>query len=397
MARIVQFVGSFDIGGTERQVLNLTRGLRAAGLETHLACFRAEGGLAKEIGRLDVPVSEFPISSLRHPRVLKPLADLARHLRRSRVDVVHAHGFYPNVLAVLGARLAGIPVIVASVRDLGHMWTPAQRRLQRLVGSLADAVVANADAVAGRLRSEGWDMGRVEVIRNGVEHSPSSSSGADLRHELGLAPGTPLVGMVSRLTRLKGIEDFLGAAALVAGRHPEARFPIVGGVVPDESHLGELAYDRELGRRAAGLGLADRVLFLGWREDAGPILRQLTVSVLPSWSEGLSNTLIESLAAGVASVATDVGGNAEVVEDGVTGFLVPPSDPASLAAAIGRLLERPDLAASFGAAGRRRYERGFTVDRMVQQTIRLYRRLLEREPVGRFFGRVLPTGRGARR
>ena len=376
MARIVQFVGSFDIGGTERQVWNLTRGLRDAGFDTRLACFRAAGSMEEEMRRLGVPITEHPISSLRRPSVLGPLVGVARYLRRERIDVVHASGFYPNVLGVLGAWLAGTPAIIASVRDLGHMFTPAQRRLQRIVGVLADAVVTNADAVAQRLYAEGWDPRRIVVIRNGIELPRSPLPRADLRRELGLPPSTPLVGMVSRLTRLKGLEDFIDAAAAVAVRHPEARFLVVGGPVPDESHLGEAAYDRELLRRAARLGLAERVLFTGWRSDAGDILRQLTVSVLPSLSEGLSNVLIESLAAGVPVVATTVGGNPEVVEEDVSGFLVPPSAPSRLAAAVGRLLGDPALAARLGAAGRARYEQRFTIGRMVDETVALYRKLL---------------------
>jgi glycosyltransferase involved in cell wall biosynthesis len=394
--RIVQFVNTFDIGGTERQVVNLTRGLRDAGVETHLACFSTRGGLCQEMHGLGVPISVYPITSLRHPTVLKPVFDVARYLRRNRIDVVHASGFYPNVLAVLGAWLAGTPAIIAAVRDMGQMWTPAQLRLQRIVGFLADAVVTNADAVAERLRGEGWDPKRIEVIRNGIDCRPQPISGPDLRRQLGVAPSTPLVGMVTRLTRLKGLEDFIDAVAILAPRHPQARFLIVGGPVFDKYGVGA-DYDQELAQRAARLGLADRVLFLGWRNDAGAILGQLTISVLPSLTEGLSNVLIESLAAGVATVATSVGGNPEVVEEGVTGLLVPPSDPVRLAAAIDRLLADPELAARFGRAGRRRYEERFTIDRMVQQMMRLYRRLLDREPAASPIRRALPSERGARR
>jgi glycosyltransferase involved in cell wall biosynthesis len=140
------------------------------------------------------------------------------------------------------------------------------------------------------------------------------------------------------------------------------------------------------------------VIFTGWRNDAGWILSQLSISVLPSLSEGLSNVLIESLAAGIPSVATAVGGNGEVVDDGVTGLLVPPSDPPRLAAAIERILIDPDLAARFGKAGRRRYEEKFTIDRMVQQMMRLYRRLLDRAPEeASLMRRALASERGARR
>ena len=393
MPRIVQFVNTFDIGGTERQVVNLTRGLCHAGFETHLACFKARGGLKDEIERIGAPIVEFPIKTLKRPSILKPVVDVARFLRRSRIDIVHAQGFYPNVLGVLAAWLAGTPVIIASVRDMGHMWTPTQRRVQRIIGFLADAVVTNADAVAGRLRTEGWNPRRIEVIRNGIEIAPASAAAADLRRELGVAAGTPLVGVVTRLTPLKGVEDFIDAAAQLAPRHPEARFVIIGGPVHDRQHGAH--YDRTLWDRVRRLGQADRILFLGWRSDGNDLLRQLTISVLPSLTEGLSNVLIESLAAGVPAVATSVGGNAEVVQEGVTGLLVPPSDPARLAGAIERLLVEPGLASRLAVASRQRFEEHFTIDRMVQQMVRLYRRLLDRSPARRTVASALASDREA--
>ncbi|HUP24291.1 MAG TPA: glycosyltransferase [Thermoanaerobaculia bacterium] len=393
--RILQFVNTFDIGGTERQVVNLTRALHHAGVETHLACLCAKGGLSEEIQRLGVAISEYPLRSMRRPSVIKPLLGLASYLRRHRIDVVHTSGFYTNVLGVLSARLAGTPAIIASVRDMGPMWTSAQQRLERLVGSLADAVVTNADAVAGRLRSEGWNPARIEVIHNGIEYAPPPPNGPDLRRQLGLAPSTPLVGVVTRLTPIKGVEDFIDAAAVLAPRHPDARFLVIGGPVIDRRRPGE--YDRELARRAASLGLADRVLFTGWRSDGNSLLSQFTVSVLPSLTEGLSNVLIESLAAGVATVATTVGGNPEVVDDGVTGLLVPPANPNRLAAAIDRLLCEPGLAASFGEAGRRRYQEHFTIDHMFQRMMKLYRGLLEGAPMAQPSRRALLQARGIRR
>jgi len=395
--RIVEFVNSLEIGGTERQVVNLTRGLREAGFPVELACFLAQGGLLDEVSRLRVPLREYPINSLRRPSALKSLIGIARYLRRNRIEVVHASGFYPNVLAVMAAKLAGTPVIIASVRDMGHMWTTAQRRVQRAVGFLADAVVTNAQAVAGRLRDEGWNTDRVHVIHNGIEHRPPPAGTPDLRRQLGIPAHAPVIGAVSRITSLKGIEDFIDAAAVVATHYPEARFVIMGALIPDRVYPDIKVFDRALRERAANHGLAERVIFTGSRNDAVDVMPQLTVSVLPSLTEGLPNTLIESMAAGVPTVATRVGGCPEVVLDGETGLLVPPSQPARLAAAIERLLDSPELAARFAAAGRRRYEDHFTIDRMVQKTLRLYERLLE--PVGALpdLPRRIAVERGARR
>ena len=203
--------------------------------------------------------------------------------------------------------------------------------------------------------------------------------------------------MVSRLTRLKGIEDFIDAAAVVAAHQPEARFVIMGALVPDRLYPDVNVFDRELRRRAASLGIGDRVIFTGPRNDAVDVMPQFTVSVLPSHTEGLSNTLIESMAAGVPAIATRVGGSPEVVLDGETGLLVPPSQPAPMAAAIERVIESPELAARFSRAGRKRYEENFTIDRMVQKTMRLYDRLLEPARVPQDVPRPMAVERGARR
>lgn len=380
--RTLHFIDSLCVGGSERQVIQLVAALSDGGeFEPSLACFRPEGPELAQVRRLGLPLTSWPIPSLRSPRTALRLAAFARWLRRERIEVVHATAPYANSFGIAAARLAGVPAAIASVRDMG---SPAMRcepleRLQRTVCRLAHAVVVNSTAVAGRLRAEGWDGARIEVIANGVAAPPAAAAadgigqGAGLRAELALPAGAPLVGVICRLHPVKRLGDFVDAAALLAGRHPDARFLIVGPV--EGSPVFERVA-RELIDRIAGHGLADRVILTGGRDDVPRILGELAVSVLPSESEGLSNALIESTIAGVPVVATAVGGNPEVVDDGVTGLLVPPAEPARLAEAIGRLLDSPALAARLGAAGRLRGAARFGLERMVAETSALYRRLL---------------------
>ncbi len=375
--RILEFVTNFCVGGTERQFLNLVDGLRGTGAEVHVACFRADGPLLGELRRSTprLPLTEYSVPSLRSPAVARRLRELVRYLRRHRIDVVHTTGLYPNVFGVTAAWLARTPVIVASVRDMGQMWRGDLRRVQRWTSRLADAVVTNAEAIAERLRAEGYEADKIEVIHNGIVPAevPVRLPGTGLRRDLGVPAAAPLVGVVSRLDPLKGLDDFLDAAALVAGRHPETRFLIVGGPA---AGVGE-PYVAELRLRIEDLGLGDRVFLTGARTDVPDILPELTVSVLPSLTEGLSNSLLEAMAAGLPVVATDVGGNPEIVEDGVTGLLVPANDPDSLAAAVGRLVASPGLGRELGRAGRTRVATHFTPERLVERTTGLYRRLLE--------------------
>jgi glycosyltransferase involved in cell wall biosynthesis len=185
--------------------------------------------------------------------------------------------------------------------------------------------------------------------------------------------------MLARLNPTKGIDCFLEAAAKIRKSHPDAHFLAVGECYTRNAEseiVVDDVYRRELQDRAVSLGLADRVHFTGLRKDIPQILGAAAVSVLPSVSEGISNTLLESMAAGVPVVATRVGGTPEVIRDGEQGLLVPPSDPQALADAILAVLGDPALAARLGAEGRRRVREEFSFEAVVRRTEDLYRELL---------------------
>lgn len=368
--RLLQFVTDFNIGGTERQVLNLALGLDSSRFELHMACFRRQGKLAQELEGQGLPFSEYGIGRLWGPQTFRQQLRFLLYLKRRRIQIVHTYGFYPNVFAIPAAAVARRAVIIASIRDTGVLLTPARKRVQKLACRPADCIVANAEAVRQWLISEGYDPKKITVIQNGIAVSRfvRRNGNGKLHQELGLPSGSPLVAVLSRLNQLKGVQHFLEAARLAAERSPQVRFLI----------LGDGTYRGELERYAALLGLGERVVFTGFRTDVPEVLSEVSVSVLPSFSEGLSNVLLESMAAGVPVVATRVGGNPEVVQDGVTGFLVPPGNPEALAHAIRQVLENPELASRFGCAGKQRVMEQFSLQRMVEKTQRLYVNLLDR-------------------
>jgi glycosyltransferase involved in cell wall biosynthesis len=318
-----------------------------------------------------IPVSEYRINSLRNHTTLREQWKFAGYLKRNRIQIVHSYGFYSNVFSVPPACLVRAPVVITSIRDTGDPLTPMQRRVQKAICGFSDHVLANSNAVRDRLVADGYNPDKIGVIQNGIViPEPSDSSARGFFHrEFGLPENARLIAVVSRLNPLKGIEYFLEAAAILAARFDDVYFPIVGDGIDPE-------YTAGLKDHAARLGLGRRVIFTGFRLDISAILPDLLISVLPSLSEGLSNVLLEPMAAGVPVVATNVGGNPEVVEEGVTGILVPPRDPAALADAVGTILENQGLAIRFGASGRRRVEVYFSLDRMVQDTQKLYFELL---------------------
>ena len=336
--------------------------------DVHVASLQREGPLYAQMASCGLPLSSYPIRGFLRPGTLRQQLRFAAYLRRQAIDIVHAYGFYPIVFAVPVARLAGSQVVLASIRDSGDPWTRAQRLVQTCASRLAHCVLVNASAVRASFREGGHARRAIAVIRNGVDVERFAPRPPDeaLRSSLGLPPRAPLVVAVSRLNPMKGIDDLLKAAALLEGRFDEARFVIVG----------DGASRRDLEEQARLLGLAGRVLFTGTRLDVAAILSQAAVSVAPSLSEGLSNVVLESMAAGVPVVATRVGGTPELLEDGVTGLLVPPCDAPALAGAIGRLLGDAALARRLGEAARARAVDRFSMEHMVRQTEGLYRALL---------------------
>jgi glycosyltransferase involved in cell wall biosynthesis len=372
---VLNVVPTLMCGGTENQFMTLGRLLDPSRFELEFACLRRWGPFVDELVERRIPLSEYRISTFRSVGALAQQVKLARHIARHRIRIVHAYNFYGNVFAIPPARVAGA-VAIASIRDCAPYLTPMQKRLQRAVCRFADCVLVNADAVKDWLMADGYSASKIVVIRNGVDLSRFSRAPEPekLRLELGLAPDTPLVAVVSRLTRLKGLEDFLEAVARISPRFPDARFLVVGETNPQHR-----PYLDELKSLAARLGVGDRVIFTGLRSDVPALMASVNVSVMPSLNEALSNVLLESMAAGAPVVATRVGGTPEALTDGRTGLLVPPADPAALAGSITRLLEDGQLAARLGRAARQTIADRFSVDRMVKTTEEVYLDLLDRK------------------
>lgn len=367
--KLLKMLTNFQIGGTERQVVNLALGIDPARFDLHLACLRNSGALLGELNTLQVPRPEFRIGRFYNPATFWQGMRLAQYIRKNRIQIVHSYGFYSNVFTVPIAWLAGKSFVIASIRDTGDVLTWAQRRVQRMVCRLTDCVLVNAEAIRDKLVEQGYAPDKIIVIRNGIALAKFGNRQRDslLRQELALPVSAPLVMVFSRLNQMKGIQYFIDAAVILAALFPDVRFLVVGD--------GESR--KELEEYARRQGLGPRTVFTGFRNDVPELLSEAAVSVLPSLSEGLSNTLLESMAAGVPVVATRVGGNPEVIEHGVTGLLVPLRDSAALAAAVGRLLENKDLAASFAQAGMRRVAELFSMERSVRETEHLYQRLVE--------------------
>lgn len=382
--RLLKFLTTLAIGGTERQVVNLISRLDRSRFDPTFGCLKKWGHFLGAIEQQQIPITEYPINRLYGLSTFRQQLRLAQDMRRNGVQVFQSYNFYSNVFAVPAARMAGVPVVIASVRDTGMNLTPSRMFVHRQVFRLADCILVNAEAIRQWLIEQGANGEKITVIHNGLDLARFArpANGAAIRQELKLPEEAPLVLLLARLTPQKGIETFLEAAAGVNRRFPEARFLIVGDLYENSqgNFEREGSYMESLRSLAARLGIGERVIFTGFRSDIPELLSQVAVSVLPSINgEGLPNAIMESMAAGVPVVATRVGGSAEVVgENGDAGLLVAPKDPRALGTAITSILEDRELAHRLGHAARLRMREHFSLERMVHKTESLYGDLLDK-------------------
>lgn len=382
--RLHNFLTNFGLAGTEKQVAELTARLDKTRFDISFGCLKRWGPVVESLEAQQIPIREYHITRLYGVATAWQELRLAAALKRGHIDILHSYNFYSNVFSIPAARMAGVPCVIASIRDLGTDLSPRQALVHKWICKLADHLIVNADAIRDSLVAQGIAVGRISVIRNGVDMTrfDGHESGAALRHDFDLPDNAPLVVMLSRLQKVKGVEYFLEAAARIRSRIPEAHFLLVGDafIRPDPRGEDMRAVDEasrvRIQNTAAKLGIADRLHLTGVRKDVPAVLAASAVSVLPSLSEGTSNTLLESMAAGVPVVATAVGGTPEVIADGFNGLLVPPRDAESLANAICEILRDRSLSQRLGAEGRRTVATNYSMDRMVRETGDLYMNLL---------------------
>jgi glycosyltransferase involved in cell wall biosynthesis len=361
--RLFMMMESLRMGGSERQFAVLAEAFRRGPFDLHLGCIQRSGKFLEDLGE----IGEYPLGgSFLTLRALRSLSRLVRLLRRTRIEVAQSFDFYTNIMLMPAARLAGVPVFIASQRQLGDLLSPMKRRIQNVVFRLADCVVCNSLAAADQLKKEGVPNTKLTVISNGLPPGAFQEAVPALPHE----PGVMRIGMIARMNdHAKNHALFLRAAARVAGQFPLAEFVLVGDG-PFRKGWEELARQ---------LGIGPRTRFLGERHDITSVLAALDVVASPSRSESLSNTILEAMAAGRPIVATRVGGNPELVRDRETGLLVAPENENALANALGTMLASPDLAREWGENARRIAQANFTLDHARERFEQLYVNLLAKK------------------
>lgn len=378
--QLVHLIGSMRVGGAEGQLVEIIKRLPRERFEQSLVLLHGEGAL---IGRARGEVREVvDVGSARRYGRLDPRRWLAplgmlwrtwRYLRSRRPDILHAQLSYANMVGVLAGRLAGVPVILASQRQLSNykQAQPVLRWVENAILRRATAMLVNSEAVRRDLvQRDGIAAEKIHRIYNGVvlgRFEPvSPEERGRVRRELGLAEGDLVLIVVANLHPYKGHDDLLRAMARLRGRFPNLRAILPGRDQGMGAKLMELARE---------LGVEEAVHFLGERHDVPALLAAADIAVHPSREEGFSNSILEAMAAGRPLVATRVGGNVEQVGEGENGLLVAPQAPEELAAALEKLLGECELRRRMGEASRARIEREFSMERTVRDTQELYETL----------------------
>ncbi len=328
-------------GGSERQLSLIAQHLDPTEFEPHVGCMRLEGERYQELRAAGVPIVHFPLLTFGSLSTLSCARALGRYVARHRIQVVHSFDSPTNLFAPPVVRALTNAAIVTSQRAHRQLTTRPQRDLLRITDTMADAIVVNCDFLRRHLvEEEKAPAAKVVCCYNGIDLSRFSPGGPEKPREL---QGASLViGTVCALRPEKDLGTLLEAFATVCHLRDGMRLAIVGdGVV-----------EGELRTRATSLGIGKQCLFLPGRAAVEEVLRGIDIFVLPSLTEGLSNSLMEAMACGCTAVASCVGGNPELLRHQETGLLFQPGNRAELAACLGRLVEDRELRARFGIAGR---------------------------------------------
>lgn len=340
---VVHLVSTLGIGGQEMVIHSLVAHADLRRFQPIVLALHDGGPLADRIAALGVPVEVLGAGDVGASTLIRRLT---ARLKVHRPDVLHTHNPAPHQIGAVARLLARVPALVHTKHGRNNFPNRIRRWKEQMAGRFTDLVVPVSEDAAQVART----VDRVPARKLRVIHNGISLDGLQLAKVLE-AGRAPRAVHVARLNRVKDQGSLLAATRLLVDRHPGFQLDIVG-----DGPMGA-----ELRAQATALGLDSAVTFHGMQNDVTPYLASADLFILSSLSEGIAITMLEAMGAGLPVVATDVGGNREVVVAGETGLLVPRSDPGALADAVGAVLEDPVRARAWGAAGRRRVEAEFNI------------------------------------
>ncbi len=364
--RLLYIIDCLNIGGTEKQLIEIINRLDHGKFDLYLCCLRDSGYLHKLELNCNILVLE--LQSLLSFKGIGKLFNLSKFIRTNNIQIVQTFFIDANIVGTIAARLGGARVIISSRRDMVYWYTPVISIIYRTLKPFTTRYLANSCSVRDHVaEKEGISKDRIDVLYNGIDLSRYSvenySRSPGIRNEIGATHDEAIVGIVSNLNRrVKRVDVFVQAAAEILGKGINALFIVVG----------EGPLKSELQHQGMELGIAHKLRFVGSKDNVVPYIQSFNIAVNSSESEGFSNAVLEYMACGIPAVATSFGGSSESVINGETGLLVRPNNPAEMADAIITLLKDPVKARSMGARGREYVEENFAFDVVVEKQEKYY-------------------------
>ncbi len=368
--KILYIIDKLVPAGTQTNILEIVRNLDKNKFEPHVIALLEGGELFDEFVQCGVTPILLNVKRAYGLSGMKALGFMWKFMKRKKIDIVQNHFLHADILGTAAARLAGVKKVISTRRDEGFWRSYRQLLINRMMNCFNDGILVNSYAVQRAvLSNEKVHPKKIEVIYNGISESRFVSDDAErqqIRSEMGIAKDEIIIGSVGNMRHtIKGQHYLIKAMSYVIKQNDKAKLVLVGD--------GELRKQYE--DLAVKMGINDKVIFYGSSRKIPALMNAFDIFCLPSLTEGFSNSLLEAMLSEKPVVATNVGGNPEIIKEGVTGFLVPAQDSANIGYCLVKLANNKEITAEFGKQARKRALSLFSLKRMITEHENVYSRL----------------------
>jgi glycosyltransferase involved in cell wall biosynthesis len=367
--KICFVIDALEIGGTEKQLVELISNLDHTKFKLYLVCLKNSQtyqDINSNCAKLLLNVDGLSFISF-----LKEVLPLRTFLRKEGIDIVQTFFIDANILGVIAAELAGVKTIISSRRDMGFWYNTKSLIYLKVINKFVDRFLVNSEAIKENVvKNEKISNDKVDVIYNGVNLRYFGKTDIEIprkiKKELGIPVDDIVVGFIANLNRrVKRPDVFIKASAIVSQASKNASFLIVG-----DGHLRD-----ELDELARTLNVHDKIIFAGQRKNVASLLKVIDIGVLTSDSEGFPNAILEYMATGIPTVATDTGGNRELIDHNRDGYLQPIGEPGLIAESILKLINNEKLRKHLGNKAKEKVHHKFSLENMIKNTEDYYSRV----------------------